>query len=192
MEISSKTDYMLLSACVFLAVVLFAVIILLIMERKKITQVTINNADDDIYPSLKFTSPRQATVEDQTFSTNLGKVLVSSDETKTNADTKSAVIVQVLDGPASFTAEGASVKLVICNKTESPIHVNGGHLVTKFNAAMTGFKHPVLVGSIPPVTAPAKGSATTHFCVTGAESAAIDSVKFQLGLSVVKAPEVET
>lgn len=194
MEMPSTSDVLVIATVIIIAVVLAVVVVLLFVERKKITQVSINNADDDIYPLIAIQTANTASLEDQTFTTTLGKVLVSASETKVKADTKSAVVIQVLDGPATFVSTaGAAVNFKIYNKTENPIHVNGGYIGNGMNAGLTDFaydKH--LIGSVKAATVPANGSSTTIFSVSGKAAADINEFTFQLGLSVVKAQEAET
>lgn len=184
---TSTFDIMVVVAMIIFAVILALVVVHLFMERKKITHVTLNNADDDIYPALTIATVNTATVADQTFDTTLGKVFVSQSVTNIDADTKSALIVQVLDGPATFAAaNGAAVTLKFINKTDKPIHVNGGRISNDFNAGVTDFVRATpLHGSIKAVTAPANDSITTPFLVSGAAFGSIGTVAPQIGISVV-------
>lgn len=192
MDITSTTGLAAIAGSVIVVLILIVVVLLFLAERKKITQVTVNNADDDIYPKIVFTSKTAATVADQTFNTTLGKVLVSSSEETINADTKSAVTVRVVDGPASFVATGAAVHFIVNNKTNNPIYVHGGYIGNELNVSKTGFVRGELIyGYVEPTHALAKKSATTIFSVNGLSGEAIGTVSFRLGLSVVKAPDTE-
>lgn len=185
----STTDIMVIVAVVISVIVIAVIIVHLFVHRKKITQVTVNNMDDDIYPTLTVTSAKTVTLDDQTFNTHFGKVFISSDEAKVNADTSSAVVIQVLDGPATFTsAVGAAATFKVRNKTDNILHVNGGNYITDFNAGVTDFAYnKPLNGSIKPISISAKGSTTTYFTLIGAPATDLGLVKFQLGLSVVRA-----
>lgn len=194
-----STETMAIVAILFFVIVLVIVAVFLFGERKKITQIVMHNADDDIYPVIAFpVAAHTPLFDDQTFDTTFGKVFMSSDEERVKAATKVAVAVHVMDGPSTFAptpvGAGGAANFKIYNRTSHSIQVGGGRVGNGLNTQLTDFTYKHFSGFVEAVTVPAHGSRTTVFTVASLSDPVVVSAppfKYQLNLSATKAPATE-
>lgn len=197
MDFSNLTgaDIAVVLTILVVAVVLIVFIVLGFKEKKKITEVTLKNMDFAVHPTLTFTAPKSATVEDQTFQTPFGPVFVSTDVEKIEMDKTSAVLVQVKPGPSSFTSsEGGALTLAVTNRTKNPLIVEGGAVVpTLSRDKTTHVPKKAFIGGIVPVAVPASESKNATLVVSGGNvTVDLGEVMFAVTLSsAVQAPPAQ-
>lgn len=189
------TDIAVVLTILIVAIVLIVFVFWGFKEKKKITEVTLKNMDFVVHPLLTFTGVRTATVENQTFQTPFGPVLVSADDKVIKNDKTSAVIVQVQQGPVTFTATtGGAVTLAVTNRTKNPLTVEGGEVVATLTAdKTTHVPKEIFLGGIAPVTVPASASKNATLVVMGGNVVNnIDKAMFAVTLSnAMQAPPAQ-